>query len=81
MNNNNIILNKNNSSNNIIQFKKTTNNLKNKYKGYWRVQSHNILKLNSKEHLFKTKIEKRTKFNDFLKVKSLSPPKKIFNAF
>ena len=83
MNNNNIILNKNNSSNNIIQFQKTTNQLRNKFKGYWRVQSLNILnhnlnkKFNSKEMLFKTKIEKITKFNNFLKVKSLSPPKKI----
>ncbi len=84
MNNNKIILNKNNSSKNIIQFKKATNNLRNKFKGFWRVQSLNILnhnlnkKFNIKEMLFKTKIEKITKFNDFLKVKSLSPPKKIF---
>ena len=83
MNNNKIILNKNNSSKNIIQFKKATNNLRNKFKGFWRVQSLNILnhnlnkKFNPKEMLFKTKIEKITKFNNFLKVKSLSPPKKI----
>jgi len=74
MNNNIIIINKNNSSNNIIQFKKTTNHLKNKYKGYWRVQSLNKIKFNSKEHLLKAK---RSNFNNFLKVKSLSPPKKI----